>query len=453
MSEILIKNGYVITVDSSFSILPKGAVYVKDDKIADIAESDVLEKRYPKAKIIDASGKAVMPGLINTHMHSGLIRGTAEDLPLWEWINRHVDPKHKVLTADDAYYASRLCYSESLLAGTTCVLDMYRYMDRCADSVEETGIRAVLAPYVADRPNYPYFESIEDNIKLVEERHGSAEGRVNVWFGLEHLVYCSEDAFFRVADLAEKYEVGIHTHGEESIEMTQLVGKKYGCSPIKLFYNRGILGPKTVLAHCVWLTPQEMEILAKTGTGVAHCPISNMKLASGVAPIPAYLKKGIKVGLATDGVKENNNLDLFEEMKFASLLQKVHLLDATVMPAEETLRLATIYGAKTLGLDKEIGSLEIGKKADIILVNLRRLHMTPILDKDYANIVANIVFSSNGADVDTVLVNGKVVVENRNLLTQDVDELVDKLTQVTKDLIVRREKFVPKLTTIQDVEV
>ncbi|NLL17695.1 MAG: amidohydrolase [Clostridia bacterium] len=455
MTKLLIKNGYVVTVDDDFTIYPKGAVYVKNGRIVEVGDSSVLEKKYEVQGVetIDAQGKAVIPGLINTHLHSGIIRGTAEDLPLWEWISKHVDPKHKVLTAEDAYVASSLCYGESLLAGTTCVVDMYRFMDRCADAAEETGIRAVLVPYVADRPNYSYFETIEDNIRLVEERHGSANDRIHVWFGLEHLVYCTEEAYHRVADLAVKYGVGIHTHGEESIDMVQRISRKYGCSPIQLFYNRGILGPKTLLAHCVWLTPIEMELLAKTGTSVAHCPISNMKLASGVAPIPAYLAKGISVGLATDGVKENNNLDLFEEMKFASLLQKVHHLNAELMPAEETLRIATIYGAKAIGLDHEIGSIEAGKKADLVLVNLRRLHMAPILEDDYANIVANIVFSANGGDVDTVLVDGKVVVEEHKLMTVDEEYLIDKATQTTKALIERRRPFVPDAPTIDDIEV
>lgn len=455
MSRILIKNGYVVTVDRDFTIYPKGAVYVENGRILEVGESETLVQKYQDraVEIIDATGKAVIPGLINTHLHSGLIRGTAEDLPLWEWITKHVDPKHKVLTAEDAYVASSLCYGESLLAGTTCVVDMYRFMDRCADAAEETGIRAVLVPYVADRPQYNYFETIEDNIRLVEERHGSANGRIQVWFGLEHLVYCTEEAYHRVAELAEKYGVGIHTHGEESIDMAQRISRKYGCSPIRLFYNRGILGPKTLLAHCVWLTPAEIELLAVTGTSVAHCPVSNMKLASGVAPIPALLAKGVKVGLATDGVKENNNLDLFEEMKFASLLQKVHHLNAELMPAEETLRLATIYGAKAIGLDHEIGSLEAGKKADIVLVNLRRLHMAPLLEEDHANIVANLVFSANGADVDTVLVDGKMVVEGHKLLTVDEDMLIDRATEATKALIERRRPFVPEAPTIDDVEV
>jgi 5-methylthioadenosine/S-adenosylhomocysteine deaminase len=453
MKKILIKNGYIITVDKDFNIYPNGAVYIEDDKIIELGASNELEKKYSDAQVIDASGKAVLPGLVNTHLHSGLIRGTAEDLALWEWLTKHVDPMHKVVTADNAYAASRLCYGESLLAGTTCVMDMYRHMDRCADAADELGIRAILAPYVADKPGYDYFESIDDNIRLVESRNGSADGRIQVWFGLEHLVYATENTYTRIANLAEKYETGIHTHGDESIDMVQRIMKKYGRLPVQLLHDRGILGSKTVLAHCVWVTPTEIEIMAATGTGVAHCPVSNMKLASGVAPIPECLASGVKVGLGTDGVKENNNLDMFEEMKFASLLQKVHHLDATKMPAEQTLRLATIYGAKTLGLEDEIGSLEKGKKADIILVNIKRPHMTPQLYVNYANIVSNIVHSSSGADVDTVLVNGKIVVENHKILNTDEEELISEANIAARDLIKRREPHVPQNIIVEDIEV
>lgn len=453
MSRILIKNGYVITVDSDFNIIPEGAVYVEDDRILDIGPSAALEERYADAQVIDATGKAVLPGLINTHLHSGLIRGTAEDMALWEWLVMHINPMHKVLTPDDAYIAARLCYAESLLAGTTCVMDMYRFMDRCADAVEEIGIRAILSPMCADKPEFDYFDSIDDNVRLIESHHGSADGRVQVWLGLEHHAYAREESYTRLANLAEKYETGIHTHGDESIDMVHKIMKKYGRLPIQLFHDRGILGPKTVLAHCVWVTPTEIEILAATKTGIAHCPVSNMKLASGVAPIPECLRKGVKVGLASDGVKENNNLDIFEEMKFAALLQKVHHLDAAKMPAQETLKLATIYGARTLGLEDEIGSLEVGKKADIITVNIERLHMSPQLYQDYANIIPNLVHSTSGADVDTVIVDGKVVVRDHKILTADEEKLILEANVATRGLLKRREPFVPKEMVFEDIEI
>lgn len=448
----IIAHGYVLTVDKDFTVYKDGAVVYEDDRIIDVGESESILSRYEGAHVIDAAGMAVMPGLINTHLHSGLIRGTAEDLPVFEWLALHVDPAHKVLTESDAYIASRVCYSESLLAGTTTVVDMYRYMHKCADAAEETGIRAILAPYVGDRPGYDYFETIDDNEILYKERNGCADGRVTVWFGLEHIVYCSEDAYHRVAALAEKYDTGIHTHGEESITMVNKIKMKYGCDPIRVFYNRGILGPKTLIAHCCWINPTEIEILRSTGTSIAHCPISNMKLASGICPVTDALKAGIAVGVASDGIKENNSVDILEEMKFASLLQKIGRLDAGVMTAEETIRMATIYGARAVGLEHEIGSLETGKKADIILIDLHKLHLSPYLTEDYANIAANIAFSANGADVDTVIVNGDTRVLHRNLLSQDINALMEEYTVATKALIERRAPYIPESASVNNIE-
>lgn len=449
----LLIHGYVMTVDADFTIIHDGAVCYRDDRIIDIGKTEDLLKRHDDAKIIDADKCIIMPGLINTHLHSGLIRGTAEDLKVWEWLAMHVDPAHKVLQPDDAYIAAKVCYSESLLAGTTTVVDMYRYMHRCADAAEETGIRAVLAPYVGDTPGYDYFEKIDDNERLYLDRHGSADGRINVWFGLEHIVYCSKDAFRRAAKLAEKYDTGIHTHGEESIQMANMIRAKYGCAPMQEFYNRGILGPKTLIAHCCWITPYEIEIMKATGTSIAHCPVSNMKLASGICPVPAALRAGIHVGIGSDGIKENNNVDMFEEMKFAALLQKLGSLDATVMPAEEVIRLATIYGAQAISMDHEIGSLEIGKKADIVVLDCNKLHMAPYIYGKYENFAANVVHSASGADIKMTICNGKTVVENHKLVGIDVEAMIDQYTLSTRDLIARREPFVPESASINNVVV
>lgn len=450
----LIAHGYLIPVDPNFSVFPDGAVCFEDNTILEVGNSADLLKKYPDAQVEDARGKAILPGLVNAHMHSGLIRGTAEDLPIVEWLAKHVDPAHRILTEEDAYIASKLCYLESLLAGTTTVVDMYRYMHRCADAADETGMRVVLVPYVGDKPGYDYFESIDANEKLFLERNGDADGRIHVWFGMEHLAYCTKDAFHRVASLAEKYDTGIHIHGDESIVVTTKIHQKYGCPPVQVFHNYGILGPKTLLAHCCWITPYEISILRATGTSIAHCPVSNMKLASGVCPVPACLKGDVAVGLGSDGVKENNNLDLFEEMKFASLLQKVHTLDASIMPAMEALKLATIYGAKAIGMDDEIGSLEAGKKADIVLLDLQKLHLAPLLTTgEFANIVTNIVYSASGADVDTVFVNGRRVVQNHQNIGYDLHDVLEAYTAATESLIERRRPFVPDRPSVDDIEV
>jgi 5-methylthioadenosine/S-adenosylhomocysteine deaminase len=439
----MIRDGVVATLDKRGTFYERGSVLIEDDHILAVGDTGKIKKLRKADTVIEAKQKAILPGFINLHVHSGLIRGTAEDLPLWEWLRKHIDPKHRALKSDDAHTAAMLCYSEMIKAGITCALDMYRFMDRCADAAEKVGIRAFLSPYVADRPEFDYLEKLEENEKLIRTRNGSADGRINVWVGLEHLVYCSEEAFRKGKEYADKYGVGIHTHGEESLEMYQQLTREHGKHPIEVFRDYGILGPKTVLAHCVWLSPIEIEILAKTNTSVAHCPVSNMKLASGVAPIPELLKRGVNVGLGSDGVKENNRLDLIQEMKFASLLQKLYHLDATLLPAEQVLRMGTINGARALGMENQIGSLEEGKKADIVLVDLKALHLAPFLLGEFSNVIPNIVFAAQGSDVETVLVNGRIVMENRILKTVDEQEIAEKATNVTYDLLERRRPFVP----------
>ena len=441
---MLITGGTILTVNEQDKIIRDGAILIENGRIADIGPSKQLLSKYARVQVLDASGQVVMPGLINLHLHSGLIRGTAEDLPVFEWLSRYVDPKHRALQQEEAYAAARLCYAEGVKSGTTSVLDMYRFVHRCADAAEETGIRATFAPYVADRPGYDYFETLESNRRLIEDRNGSAEGRINVWIGLEHLAYCTEEAYREAAKMAEKYNTGIHTHGEESLEMSKKVYEKYGRWPVELFYDRGILGPRTVLAHCVWMQESELQLMAKMGSSVAHCPVSNLKLASGIAPIIEMHQHGITVGIGTDGVKENNNLDMLEEMKFVPLLQKVKHYDATLLKAEKVIRMATIDGARALGLEREIGSIEIGKKADIITVDFQKLHMTPILTDPYANVTSNLVYSAQGNDVQNVIIDGKMIMKNRELLTIDEEEVRLSGQQAAESLLARREAFIPK---------
>ncbi len=433
----LIAGGTVVTVDPENTVIEDGAVLVKGERIAAVGETDALAAAYDADETVDASGKAVIPGLVNLHMHSGYIRGLAEDLPVFEWLAEHVDPTHRALTREDARIAYELCYAETASAGITTVLDMYRYMDEAADVVEEYGLRAVLSPYVADAEGYDYFESLEDNVALVEERHDTADGRVKVWFALEHLTYCTEEAYRTVAEYAETYDVGIHTHGEESVEMAQSITEERGMRPVEAFDDYGILGEKTVLAHCVWLTNREIELLAETGTSVAHCPTSNEKLASGVAPVPKLLNHGVTVGLGTDGIKENNRLDVIQEAKNAALLQKVHNLDATAVPAERALRMATMGGAEALGLEDEIGSLEAGKQADIVLVDTESLHMSPSLGAE--NVVANLVHAATPGDVIEVFCAGERVVSDGEFLPADTEELVAAHTEQGADLVERRD--------------
>jgi 5-methylthioadenosine/S-adenosylhomocysteine deaminase len=434
----LVRGGIVIPCEGNRTVLDPGSVLMEDGRIVAVGTVEQLDSAAADAVVVDASGHVVLPGLHNCHLHSGLLRGTAESKSLWDWLRDYVDPAHKALTPEIAEAASLLCYTESLRAGTTSVMDMWRFMEGSAHAAERVGLRATLVPYVADLPGYDYFETLVTNRKLLESYRTYAQGRVRSWVGLEHLFYCSPGAFAAAARLAEEFDTGLHTHSSETIWEVQESLKRFGRRPIEEFFNRGILGPRTVVAHCVWLDDREIEILAQTGTSVAHCPCSNMKLSSGPAPVAAMRRKGIAVGLGSDGEKENNNLDLLEEMKFASLLQKVTTLDPTTGDPWDILAMATLDGARALGLDAVTGSLEPGKQADLVTVDLRALHTTPLLHGDDFNAVAHLVFSASAADVAQVYVDGRLVVDGGEVLTVDTTRVREQAQAAAEDLFRRR---------------
>ena len=438
----LIRNAIVLPMEGRKVSYDPGSVLIVDGVIAAVGSVEDVD-RHPAAAhapTIDATGHAVVPGFHNCHLHSGLLRGTAESMALWEWLENHVDPAHLALTPEIAEAASYMAYTEGLLGGTTSVLDMWRHMEGSARAADEIGIRATLAPYTADL--YDYFETLESNRRLLESHLVASDGRVRTWVGLEHIFYCSPQMFRDAAALAEQYGTGIHTHSSESIWEVQECLKQFGRRPIEEFYNRGILGPNTVIAHGVWLDDREVELLAQTGTAVAHCPCSNMKLASGPARIGHYRAHGVTVGLGTDGEKENNNLDMLEEMKFASLLQKVSTLDPTVGDPWDILDMATRSGAKALGLDDVTGTLEVGKDADVVMIDLRAIHFVPLLHGVDFNAPAHLVFSANSRDVTDVWVKGAHLVANGRVTTVDVAEVAARAQAAAEELFERRRPLV-----------
>ncbi|MEM0912645.1 MAG: amidohydrolase, partial [Pseudomonadota bacterium] len=359
---------YVLTMDATNQVIEQGGVVV-DQTIVDVGPIDELKQKYRQAEEVHFADHLLMPGLINTHMHSGFLRGTAEGLKLWDWLRLYIDPMHRVLQPEDAEIASWLCYSEGLLSGTTTFVDMWRYLDGSARAAEQLGNRAVLVPYVGEHPKYNYFETLDSNEALIDLWQGSANGRIMPWVGMEHVFYFTDDAYQRAIDMAHHYQVGLHTHvGESQAEVTEL-SKRYGLRPVQAMERLGFLDIETVLfAHCVWLDESEIQLMAEKNIGVAHNPTSNLKLASGIAPVTQMIKAGVHVGIGSDGEKENNNLDLFEEMKFAGLVAKHRETDATAGDAWDVLRMATIEGARAIGMGDKIGSLEQGKQADIIAV-------------------------------------------------------------------------------------
>jgi 5-methylthioadenosine/S-adenosylhomocysteine deaminase len=442
----LVRGGIVLPMaPDRRTLLQPGSVLFDGTEILAVGAVDEVDAdpRAVGAEVLDATGFAVLPGLHNCHLHSGLLRGTAEGLALFEWLETYVDPAHRALTPEIARAASWLCYAEALRSGTTSVMDMWRFLDGSAQVAGTLGIRATLVPYVADEPGYDYFESIDSTRALLAEHRSSFDGRVRSWVGLEHLFYCTPDAFTAAADLAVEYDTGLHVHSSESRWEVEESLRRYGHRPLAEIARRGALADgRAVVAHCVWLDDAEIELIAATGTRVAHCPVSNMKLASGPAPIPKLWAAGVTVGLGSDGEKENNNLDLLEEMKVASLLQKLVGLDPTAGDPWDVLAMATIEGARCLGLGDVTGSLEPGKRADVITVDLRRLHTTPLLAGTNANVAAHLVFSSAGQDVDSVWVDGRRLVAGGTLLTCDEASIRADAQAAAEELFARRAALV-----------
>jgi 5-methylthioadenosine/S-adenosylhomocysteine deaminase len=441
----LIRNGIVLpmtgTAHAAFdpgSVLFDGNTIVAVDTVAALDD----DPRAAGAEIVDATSRAVIPGLHNCHLHSGLLRGTAEAMTLWDWLKTYVDPAHRALTPEIARVASLQCYAESLLAGTVSVMDMWRFMEGSADVATDLGIRATLVPYVADEEGFDFFESIASNRRLLERYRSAADGRVRAWVGLEHLMYCTKECFAQAVELMHEFDTGLHTHSSETIWEIEESLKRWGRRPIEVFYDRGILGPRTVVAHAVWLSDREIELLAQTGTAVAHCPTSNMKLASGAARVGDMRRAGVRVGLGSDGEKENNNLDLVEEMKVAALLQKVTTLDPTTGEPWDVLELATIEGARALGLDEITGSLEAGKRADIVTVALDGLHTTPVMHGEFFNVAAHLVFAASGRDVRDVWVDGRRLVRDGAPTTFDVASVRADAQAAAEELFARRAKLV-----------
>jgi 5-methylthioadenosine/S-adenosylhomocysteine deaminase len=437
---VLVTGGIVLPMTGARTWFDPGAVlFDADGKILAVGPAPAVaaDSRAAGAELVDATGRAVLPGLHNCHMHSGLLRGTAESMALWDWLRSYVDPAHRALTPEIAAVASRLCYAESVLAGTTSLMDMWRYMEGSAAAADEIGLRATLVPYLADEVGYDYFESLESNRKLLEEVGCRKGARVRAWVGLEHLLYCTESCFEAAGKMAAEFGCGIHTHSSETTWEVEESLRRWDRRPLEVMRDRGVLGPDTVVAHCVWLDDNEIRILAETGTAVAHCPCSNMKLASGAARIGALRAAGVTVGIGSDGEKENNNLDLLEEMKFASLLEKVSTLDPVAGDPWDILAMATSEGARALGIGDITGTLEPGKAADLICVKLTGLHTTPVLGGSDFNVAAHLVFSARGCDVRDVWVDGRRLLDGGLPLTFDPQAVRAEAQVAAEDLFAR----------------
>ena len=425
---ILIKDALILNPNNFEE--KKQSLLIKNDLIAEI--SDEIDESNAD-KIIDASGKILLPGFVNTHTHLSmtLFRGLADDLSLDSWLNDHIWPMEANLNGDYCYIGALLGAVELIKSGTTTFSDMYFYMEDVARAVDEAGIRAVLSYGMIDFGDSEKREAeIKENLTLFENCNGMADGRIKVFFGPHSPYTASEELLIKVRQLADEYKMGIHIHVSETQKEIDDISAEKGLRPFEYLDKIGFLGPDVVAAHSVWLTDDEIEIIKKNDVKISHNPCSNMKLASGIAPVSKLMENDICVSIGTDGASSNNNLDLIEELKTASLLQKVSTLNPNVLNSHEAIAMGTIKGAEALGLDDEIGSIEVGKKADIILIDTNVANMVP----DSSTLTSNIIYSANGSNVDTTICNGKILMENKKLTVLDEQEIYDKAREAIKNL-------------------
>jgi 5-methylthioadenosine/S-adenosylhomocysteine deaminase len=417
----------VVTVDRDDTVIFGGHVVLDGDRIVAVGQG-----RYDgDGEIIDAAGMIVMPGLVDLHYHTAVGKGFMDHLPLWESLEQFWYPSIRALDEETAYWAALHSYLESIKSGVTTVNDMYRRLPDLARAAQEIGIRAVLSNDVA-LPEHN-LDTLEDNLAAYEAVHGTGNGRVEVYVGIEWLPLASPGLLRDARALADDLGTGIHIHLNESLTEVQDSIRRFGKRPTELAHAAGLLGPDCVAAHCVWLNDTEIAMMAETGTHISHNPTSNAKLGNGVARVPEMLGAGINVGLGHDAAESSNTCDLFQVMKFGSFVHRAYRADAGLLQAPQMVRMATSNGSRALRHDG--GELAPGKKADVILVDTRNSMFTPLLPDDPRHIYSHLVFAANGSAVDTTIIDGQVVMRGRQLLTVDEELVRAKMHETLREVV------------------
>jgi 5-methylthioadenosine/S-adenosylhomocysteine deaminase len=425
---LLIKGGTVVTLDPKNSIF-EGDVLIEHQRIARLGGDEKTA-----GEIIDARGRVLLPGFVQTHVHlcQTLFRGYADDLALIDWLRTRVWPMEAAHTLESIYASAQLGIAEMIRGGTTCALTMetVNHTDGVFQAIADSGFRATGGKCMMDKgvgvPEALLEEtraSIAEATVLMDRWHGRAGGRIRYAFAPRFAVSCTRELLEQVASLSAQRGITVHSHASENVEEIELVEQDTGERNIVYLNDLGLAGPGVVLAHCVHVNDEELDILRRTRTHVAHCPSSNLKLASGFARVAEMLELGISVSLGADGAACNNRLDMFTEMRTAALLQKA-LRGPEALPARTALRMATVAGARALGLGDEIGTIEVGKRADLILLDLNHLHATPARD-----LISTIVYSAGHSDVETVLIDGQVVMRQRQLTTLNEDQVIARANE------------------------
>jgi 5-methylthioadenosine/S-adenosylhomocysteine deaminase len=441
MIDLLILHAAVITVDSQRSVFLDGAIAIENGKIIEVGSSSAVGTKYDAKEVIDATHMIAMPGMINCHMHlpQVLMRGVNDNVEVMEKLEKYIWPIQGHYDEEDALISTQLGLLEMIKSGTTAFLGTGlhpRYgIDAIAQAVIDSGIRGVISKYVMDLTGYALnstaldqglwekgADSLQQACDLIEKWNGAGDGRLQVWFSPRSVGGVSEELFKKVGILAKEYGVGITAHWAEVQNNVQYTLEKYGLYPVEFAQRVGVLGKNVTFAHGICFEDHELDLLAQTGTNICHCPVCNAKLAMGTARVADMLRKGVNVCLGNDGMPVNNTADMFREMRSALLLQRNLIEDPTYPTAAEAVEMATINGAKGIMLDHTVGSLEVGKQADLILVDAKKPHLAPVHDP-----VSAVVWAANGGDVDTTIINGKILMRKRQVFSIDEEKVLKEV--------------------------
>lgn len=442
---IMILGGTLVTMGEK-GVIRDGAVVIEGNTIIDVGREDEIKRKYPRYETINAKGKVVMPGLINAHQHMAmsLLRGYADDYPLKEWLEKWVWPVEKHMTGYEIYIGALLTAIESIMGGTTTVNTMYHYMRGYneAKAIYDVGMRGVIGHVCFS------WRKEEDNKALKElssEWHGKDNGRIRVSVD-PHAPYTVDPEYMKelralTEELNDKYApengpIIWHTHlaetGDEAQKIKDMFNIDVNVGVVEYLDSLGVLDSDVIAAHCVHLTRRDIEILRLRGVKVVHNPVSNLKLASGISPVPDMLEAGVVVALGTDSPCSNNSADMFEVMKVAALIHKGVYRDPTILPAERVLKMATMDGARALHWDNQIGSIEVGKKADIIIIDFQKPHLKPLYSE-----TSHLVYAAKASDVETAIIDGRIVMENREIKTVNVEWVLEEAEKASKRLLER----------------
>jgi 5-methylthioadenosine/S-adenosylhomocysteine deaminase len=424
---ILVKNATILEDE-----VKKGSIFIENDEIVEITgvnNSDHADE------VIDGERKVLMPGMVNTHTHLSmtLMRGLADDLPLDIWLNQHIWPVEAHLEGKHCYAGALLACLEMIKFGTTTINDMYFFMDDVARALDQAGLRCLISHGMIDLGDAEKRKAeYKETLRIIEKCHDTADGRIKVALGPHSPYTCSTELLKWVRRKADEKGLKIHIHVSETQNEVDQLMKAQKKRPFEYLGDIGFLGSDVIAAHSVWLSGAEIALIKDKEVKISHNPLSNMKLAAGISPVSAMVDMGLCVSLGTDGAASNNNLDLFQEMKTSALLQKVNTMDPTVLPAEKVIKMATIDGATALGLQNQIGTIEVGKKADLVLVNMKAPHLTP-----HRHPISHLAYASEGSDVNTVICNGQILMQDREVLVLNEAEVMEIAERAAEDLLSR----------------